>query len=158
MDPKSPSEVCKSTVACVAPAWMVGQRDCCCRWASTRGAVSTPLRPWHVLTGHPPTRSLWQPADRMPSCPPAAHLCAPLRRAAPRCTCAPAMQGRAKPPVPTALANKSRDDLLAMLLDALKKLKQRDKRIEGAHAMGRAPRGTATDPCGRRRGRAPAHA
>jgi hypothetical protein len=41
-------------------------------------------------------------------------------------------QGRVKAPVPAALANKTRDELLGMLLDALKKLKQRDRRIEGA--------------------------
>jgi hypothetical protein len=41
-------------------------------------------------------------------------------------------QGRAKPAVPAALASKTRDELLAMLLDALKKLKLRDKKIDGA--------------------------
>lgn len=44
-------------------------------------------------------------------------------------------QARAKPPVPAALAAKSREELLAMLLDSLKKLRQRDKRIEGAAAL-----------------------
>jgi len=55
-----------------------------------------------------------------------------------------AHQGRAKPAVPAALATKTRDELLAMLLDALKKLKQRDRRIEERSSAAATDGGTSS--------------